>query len=50
MWIDDQKRLWMPADQLNRGTPFHNGTSLITKPLYVFSIYIGVGPSPIDHA
>lgn len=50
MWIDDQQRLWMPAAQLNRGYPFHHGVSEIVKPLYVFSIDIGVGPSPIDHA
>ena len=50
MWIDYQNRLWMPAAQLNRGTPFNNGTSHIVKPLYVYTIDIGVGPSPIDHA
>lgn len=50
MWIDSQKRLWMPAAQLNRGIPFNNGTSYIQKPLYVYWIDIGVGPSPIDHA
>lgn len=50
MWIDTQQRLWMPAAQLNRGTPFHNGTSYIVKPLHVFSIDIGVGPPAIDHA
>ena len=37
MWIDTQKRLWMPSAQLNRGTPFNNGTSYIKKPLYVYS-------------
>ena len=50
MWIDYQNRLWMPAAQLNRGTVFNNGTSHIVKPLYVYTIDIGVGPSPIDHA
>lgn len=50
MWIDTQKRLWMPAAQLNRGTPFNNGTSYVVPPLHVFTIDIGVGPSPIDHA
>jgi len=50
MWIDTQQRLWMPAAQLNRGTPFNNGTSYIVPPLHVFTIDIGVGPSPIDHA
>ena len=49
MWIDSQKRLWMPAAQLNRGTPFNKGVSHIVKPLHVYSIDIGVGPSPIDH-
>jgi sugar lactone lactonase YvrE len=50
MWIDTQKRLWMPAAQLNRGIPFHNGKNLVEPPLHLFSIDIGVGPSPIDHA
>ncbi|KAK4575361.1 hypothetical protein LTR86_001215 [Recurvomyces mirabilis] len=50
MWIDTQKRLWMPAAQLNRGQPFNNGTSYVVPPLHVFTIDIGVGPSPIDHA
>ena len=50
MWIDTQKRLWMPAAQLNRGEPFNNGTSYVVPPLHVFTIDIGVGPSPIDHA
>ncbi|KAK5127419.1 hypothetical protein LTR85_006758 [Meristemomyces frigidus] len=50
MWIDTQKRLWMPAAQLNRGTPFNNGTSYVVPPLRVFTIDIGIGPSPIDHA
>ncbi|EME46713.1 hypothetical protein DOTSEDRAFT_169508 [Dothistroma septosporum NZE10] len=49
MWIEGTK-LWMPAAQLNRGTPFGNGKVNITKPLHVFTIDIGVGPSPIDHA
>ncbi|KAF2170148.1 hypothetical protein M409DRAFT_19754 [Zasmidium cellare ATCC 36951] len=49
MWIAGTK-LWMPAAQLNRGTPFGNGKSNVTKPLYAFTIDIGVGPSPIDHA
>lgn len=50
MWIDAQHRLWMPAAQLNRGEPFNNGSSYIQKPLYVYTIDIGAGPSPIDHA
>ncbi len=50
MWISADGKLWMPAAQLNRGTPFNGGQSLIEKPLYVFSIDIGVGPSAIDHA
>jgi len=48
MWIDDQKRLWLPAAQLNRGTPFNN-VSYVQPPLYVFTIDIGVGPPKIDH-
>lgn len=47
--LDSSGRLWMPAAQLNRGTPFNNGSSLITKPLHVFTIDVGNGPSPIDH-
>ncbi|KAK7905436.1 hypothetical protein LTR67_000158 [Exophiala xenobiotica] len=50
MWIDTYGKLWMPAAQLNRGTPFNNGSSFVQKPLYVYTIDIGVGPSPIDHA
>ena len=50
MWISADGKLWMPAAQLNRGTVFNNGDNYIEKPLYVFSIDIGVGPSAIDHA
>lgn len=50
MWIDTSGKLWMPAAQLNRGEPFNNGKDLIQTPLYVYSIDIGIGPSPIDHA
>lgn len=50
MWIDTYGKLWMPAAQLNRGIPFNNGSNYIEKPLYVYTIDIGVGPSPIDHA
>lgn len=50
MWVDSQQKLWMPAAQLNRGTPFNNGSSFVHKPLYIFTIDIGVGPSRIDHA
>lgn len=49
MWVDAQQRLWMPAAQLNRGTPFNGGKNLVEPPLYVFSMDIGVGPSAIDH-
>jgi hypothetical protein len=50
MWVDTQQKLWMPAAQLNRGTPFNNSTSFVQKPLYVFTIDIGIGPPPVDHA
>jgi hypothetical protein len=50
MWVDSKQKLWMPAAQLNRGIPFNNGSSRVQKPLYVFTIDIGVGPSAIDHA
>lgn len=50
MWVDNQSRLWLPSAQLNRGVPFQtDGQSKIVKPLYVYTIDIGVGPSPIDH-
>lgn len=49
MWVDTQKRLWMPVNQLERSTLVGNGTSEIVKPLYVFTMDIGIGPSPIDH-
>lgn len=50
MWIDNQNKLWLPSAQLNRGVPFQtDGQSKIVKPLYVYTIDIGVGPSPIDH-
>lgn len=50
MWVDTQQRLWMPAAQLNRGTPFNNGSSFVQKPLYIYSVDIGSGPPAIDHA
>ncbi|EMC92158.1 hypothetical protein BAUCODRAFT_142735 [Baudoinia panamericana UAMH 10762] len=50
MWIDRNGTLWMPANQLNRGTGYNNGTSRIVKPLDIFTIHIGIGPSPINHA
>ena len=49
MWITADGKLWMPAAQLNRGYPFNHGVSVIDKPLYIYSIDIGIGPSPIDH-
>ncbi|KAI0009054.1 major royal jelly protein [Xylariaceae sp. FL0662B] len=49
MWIDTHGKLWMPAAQLNRGIPFQNGTSKVVKPLHVYTMDIGVGPSSIDH-
>jgi sugar lactone lactonase YvrE len=50
MWIDVQGRLLMPAAQLNHGIPFNNGTNGIVKPIHIFSMDIGIKPSPIDHA
>lgn len=50
MWVDTQGLLWMPAAQLNRGQPFNNGTSYIQKPMIVYTLDLGIGPSPIDHA
>lgn len=50
MWIDSQHRLWLPSAQLNRGAPFSvGGESRIVKPLHVYTVDIGVGPSRIDH-
>ena len=50
MWIDGGEKLWMPATQLNRGTLFSNGSVLVQKPITLFTMAIGVGPSRIDHA
>lgn len=51
MWLSSEKKLWMPAAQLNRGVPFSPGeVSRIVKPLYVYTIDVGIGPPPIDHA
>ncbi|PSR79594.1 major royal jelly protein-domain-containing protein [Coniella lustricola] len=51
MWIDSQQRLWMPASQLDRGQMyFADGEDRIELPVSVYTIDIGVGPSPIDHA
>lgn len=49
MWIDADGKLWMPAAQLSRGLPFNNGTNKLQLPIHIFTIDIGVGPSPIDH-
>lgn len=49
MWVDTQKRLWLPVNQLYQSTLTGNGTSEIVMPLYVFTMDIGVGPSLIDH-
>lgn len=49
MWVDSTGKLWMPSAQLNRGEPYNNGRNLIDYPLYIYSIDIGIGPSPIDH-
>ena len=51
MWVGSDEKLYMPAAQLNRGAPFNNGsTSRLSKPLYVWTLGLGVGPSEIDHA
>ena len=50
MWVDTYGLLWMPAAQLNRGQSYNNGTSYIQKPMTVFTLNIGVGPSKVDHA
>lgn len=50
MWIDSHQKLWLPSAQLNRGLPFSvSNVSTIVKPLFVYSIDIGVGPPAIDH-
>ncbi|KAK2596608.1 hypothetical protein QQS21_006284 [Conoideocrella luteorostrata] len=49
MWIDSHGMLWMPGAQLSRGAAFNNGTSLVRRPIAVYKMYIGVGPSRIDH-
>ncbi|KAF2207305.1 hypothetical protein CERZMDRAFT_102583 [Cercospora zeae-maydis SCOH1-5] len=50
MWITADGKLWMPAAQLNRGIPFGNGQSNVTKPVFTYTIDIGVGPPANDHA
>lgn len=50
MWVDSQDRLWMPCNQLFRGARFGTGVATYEPPFYVFTVDIGVGPSPIDHA
>ncbi|KAL4905917.1 hypothetical protein BDW74DRAFT_14343 [Aspergillus multicolor] len=53
LWIDSHQRLWMCASQLNRGNRFvqpGNRTMTIKKPIYVYTIETGFGPSPLDHA
>ncbi|PPJ57909.1 hypothetical protein CBER1_09944 [Cercospora berteroae] len=50
MWITSDGKLWMPAAQLNRGVPFGNGQSNVTKPVFTYTIDIGVGPPANDHA
>lgn len=38
-----------PPNQLYHSVLTGNGTDEILKPLDVFTVDIGVGPSPIDH-
>ncbi|KAL1600812.1 hypothetical protein SLS60_007200 [Paraconiothyrium brasiliense] len=49
MWVDSRKKLWIPAAQLHLAAAFNNGTDRIRKPIEVFTLDIGVGPSPVDH-
>ncbi|KAM3425705.1 hypothetical protein BST61_g7642 [Cercospora zeina] len=50
MWITADGKLWMPAAQLNRGIPFGNGQSNVSKPVFTYTIDVGVGPPANDHA
>lgn len=50
MWVDSQNRLWMPATQLFLGSGWNGGVDGYQPPFYVFTMDIGVGPSPLDHA
>lgn len=50
MWVSSQGVLWMPAPQLDLGVPFQGGVDRVPKPVFVFTIDLGVGPSGIDHA
>lgn len=53
LWIDTDQRLWMCASQLNHGDRFvqpDNQINTIEKPIYIYTLDIGVGPSPLDHA
>ena len=49
MWLDGQKRLWLPAAQFNRAPEWHNGTNLIQKPIRIYTIDVEEGPAAIDH-
>lgn len=49
MWLDGQKRLWLPAAQLNRAPEWHNGTNLIQKPIRIYTVDVEEGPAAIDH-
>ncbi|KAJ5627464.1 major royal jelly protein [Penicillium herquei] len=50
MWLDGQKRLWLPAAQFNRAPEWHNGTNEIRKPIHIYTIDVENGPAAIDHA
>lgn len=49
MWITSDGRLWMPAAQMDRTPGFNDGKMAVQYPMEVFTVDIGVGPSPIDH-
>lgn len=49
MWLDGQKKLWLPAAQFNRAPEWHNGTNLIQKPIRIYTVDVEDGPASIDH-
>lgn len=50
MWIDAEGWLWLPATQQNRTPGFAGGAMSVEYPVWIYKYFIGVGPSPIDHA
>ncbi len=50
MWIDHDRRLWIPVTQQNRTHGFQGGTQSVIYPVWLYVVTIDAGPSPLDHA